>query len=282
MTQQIITAFFDEHSSATAAVQKLENLGIPRNNINLYCGAESGSYQRSERACDPERDEGGFWAALRDLFIPEEDRYTYAEGMSRGGCTVSVTAEEGNSARIMDVLEQSGAVDLNEREAAWKREGWSGYTAANAGARTQSGTAAAGRGTSEAIPIVEEQLKIGKRVLDHGRVRVRSYVREVPIEDQVTLREEKVRVERRPVDRPVSDLKDPSLFRDRTVEVEEHEEEAVIAKEARVKEEVLVKKDVEQRTQMVKDKVRRTEVEVEDERTGREPQPRPATKGSAR
>ncbi len=56
------------------------------------------------------------------------------------------------------------------------------------------------------------------------------------------------------------------LFRERTIEAEERSEEAVVAKEARVKEELVVKKDVDQRTETVSDKVRRTEVEVEDER----------------
>ena len=56
------------------------------------------------------------------------------------------------------------------------------------------------------------------------------------------------------------------MFQDRTIEVEEKSEEAVVSKDARVKEELVVKKDVEQRTETVSDTVRRTEVEVEDER----------------
>ena len=55
---------------------------------------------------------------------------------------------------------------------------------------------------TEAIPIVEEQLRVGKRQVAGGRVRVRSYVVETPVQEQVTLRDETVRVERRPVDRP--------------------------------------------------------------------------------
>jgi stress response protein YsnF len=61
---------------------------------------------------------------------------------------------------------------------------------------------------------------------------------------------------------------DEALFRERTIEAEERDEEAIVSKEARVKEELVVKKDIEERTQTVQDKVRRTEVEVEDERTG--------------
>jgi len=53
----------------------------------------------------------------------------------------------------------------------------------------------------EVIPVTEEQLKVGKRDVSHGRVRVRTYVVEEPIQESVNLREERVQVERRPVDR---------------------------------------------------------------------------------
>jgi stress response protein YsnF len=95
-------------------------------------------------------------------------------------------------------------------------------------------------------------------------VRVRSYVVETPVTEQVNLRQENVHVERRPLDRPVGGA--DNLFRERTIEAEERAEEAVVSKEARVTEELVVKKDVGQRTETVSDKVRRTEVEVEDER----------------
>ena len=95
-------------------------------------------------------------------------------------------------------------------------------------------------------------------------MRVRSYVVETPVQEQVSLRQERVSIERRPVDRAAG--AGDNLFRERTIEAEERAEEAVVAKEARVKEEVVIKKDATQRTETVSDKVRHTEVEVEDER----------------
>ncbi|HEX8062397.1 MAG TPA: DUF2382 domain-containing protein [Allosphingosinicella sp.] len=56
----------------------------------------------------------------------------------------------------------------------------------------------------ERIPIVEEELRVGKREVERGGARVRSYVTETPVSEQVNLREEHVSVERRPVDREVS------------------------------------------------------------------------------
>ena len=81
---------------------------------------------------------------------------------------------------------------------------------------------------------------------------------------RLTLREEHVSIERRPVDRPVAAGDD--AFRERTVEATESAEEAVVGKEARVTEELVVRKTAEEQTQTVQDTVRRTEVEVEDER----------------
>jgi stress response protein YsnF len=57
------------------------------------------------------------------------------------------------------------------------------------------------------------------------------------------------------------------LFRERTIEMEERGEEAVVSKEARVVEEVVVRKDANQRTETVSDTVRKTEVEVDDDRS---------------
>ena len=113
-----------------------------------------------------------------------------------------------------------------------------------------------------AIPVVEEELHVGKREVERGGVRVESRVTETPVEEQVQLREERVHVERRPVDRPVGDAE--NLFREGTLEVSERAEEAVVAKEARVVEEVVVGKEVAERTETVRETVRRTDVSVEE------------------
>jgi uncharacterized protein (TIGR02271 family) len=178
-----------------------------------------------------------------------------------------VTAEEGQIDRVTEIAERHGAFDMDEREATWRREGWTGYkggTAATIGSAGARNAATAAQG-EEAIPIVEENLRVGKRQVEGGHVRIRSYVVETPVEEQVNLRQEHVQVERRPVDRPVT-AADEALFRDRTIEASERSEEAVVSKEARVKEELVVNKDVRERTETVEDTVRRTEVEVEDER----------------
>jgi len=123
-----------------------------------------------------------------------------------------------------------------------------------------------GTDREEVIPVTEERLAVGKREVERGRVRVRSYVVETPVEETVKLRDETVHVERRPVNRDVTDIP-ADAFRERTIEVTETDEEAVVAKTARVVEEVVVRKDVTEEARTVRDTVRRTEVEIEDDRT---------------
>lgn len=112
------------------------------------------------------------------------------------------------------------------------------------------------------IPVVEEELHIGKREVEGGGVRVTTHMEEVPVSEQVTLRDETVAVDRRVVDRPVTDA-DLAAMTNETIEVHETDEEAVVAKQARVVEEVVVRKDVGERTETVQDTVRRTQVDVE-------------------
>jgi stress response protein YsnF len=110
------------------------------------------------------------------------------------------------------------------------------------------------------VPVVEEELEVGKRTVERGGVRVHSHVEEMPIEEVVRLREEHVNIERRPVDRPVSGT-DP--FQEVTVEVKETAEEPVVVKQARVVEEVVIDKQTEVREETIEDTIRRQEVEVE-------------------
>ena len=113
-----------------------------------------------------------------------------------------------------------------------------------------------------AVPVVEEQIDIGKREVLQGGVRVKTHVEEKPVAKDVTLREEHVRVERRPADRPATEA-DFAKAREGTVDVTESREVPVVNKQAHVVEEVVIGKDVKQHTETVRDTVRRTDVEVE-------------------
>jgi uncharacterized protein (TIGR02271 family) len=263
MTARTLTAMFSDRGEAERAGEMLmSELQLNRSaiRVNPTEGATDAGYDAARPY-----DDKGFFGAIKDLFVPDEDRYGYAEGMRRGGVLLSAQVDEAQSSRASDILEHAGAWDLDAQEASWRKLGWTGYDAsAHAAARgtaTTVGAAAANGGGNDAIKVVEERLSVGKRVTEGGSVRVRSYVVERPAEVQVTLRGESVRVERHPVDR-VATMGDQ--FESRTIEARGMEEVPVVSKEARIIEEIHLRKDVADRTETVSDTLRKTEVDVQD------------------
>jgi stress response protein YsnF len=177
-------------------------------------------------------------------------------------------AEEGRIDAVREALEQAGAVDIEEQAQGQLDMGSSqdaDLRADTSRERSDLSAAAGGvRGESgeEVLPVMREEVHVGKRVERRGGVRVFTHTEERPVEETVTLREERAHVERRPVDREVS-AADLDQARDRTIEVRETTERPMVEKVARVVEEVVVGKEVHQRTEQVRDTVRETKVEVE-------------------
>jgi stress response protein YsnF len=117
------------------------------------------------------------------------------------------------------------------------------------------------------VPVVVEALTVEKRRVARGIVRVRtrvySKVVEQEVEKQVGLRDETIHVQRRAVDRPVS-VSDVNLFKERSFEMTEVHEEAVISKTARVIEEVVMGKEVAEKIETIRETLRRTDVQIEE------------------
>jgi uncharacterized protein (TIGR02271 family) len=254
-----VVGVFDDYDTAHAAVEDLVRHGIPRHDIDI----ESNFSARRKT----ERERGFFDWLFGSNEEDDEERGDYAEAVRRGSAVVSVTAAPAVLDSVVTILNNRGASDIDRRVEAYREAGFTrfdpkapAYTAEEA-ARERDRFRTAAR---KAIPVVEEELQVGKRAIRRGGVRIYSRVIEEPVQKDVTLREEHVRVERRPVDRPVSPA-DTAKLRDQSIEMEETAEEPVVAKQARVKEEVLVGKETAQRTERIKDTVKRTEVDVEHE-----------------
>jgi len=259
MTQTVI-AFFDNSSDAQNAVEELTNNGFSRDNIDISLNTvnteaattntESGNYK--------DTNESGVGRFFRSLF--RDDRYEadkYTTVAERGNSVVTVyaaTAEEAQ--RAADILDSSGAIDVNERAIEYGYTSGSGITSKET-MDTRSGN------VPSSIPVVEENVQIGKREVETGGVRLRSRIVETPIEENLRLREEHVRVERTPVDRPATDA-DLQNFQEREIEITEHAEVPVVNKEARVVEEVNLNKDVEEIDETVKETLRKTKVDIEN------------------
>jgi len=226
---------------------------------------------------------GGLIGALVDLGIPEEEASLYSEGLRRGNILVIAQVNDHRVDEASRIMQRRGLLDIHEQAETWRSEGWEGVPATASTARNvdtrrndrmDTGSRRSTEGSEvrtgatrsgdqeETFEVVQEEVKIGKRAVEGGGVRVHSYVREVPVEEDVRLREEHVNVERRPVNRPAR-AGELESFKEGSIEMTERSEEAVISKDARVVEEVVVSKDVNERTEKVRDTVRRTEVDVE-------------------
>ncbi|WP_218062347.1 YsnF/AvaK domain-containing protein [Paracoccus haeundaensis] len=253
-----VSALFDTQDDAQRAVDRLLVARVDMSQIRLDSGKTDTATEQADQG-------KGFWDSLGDLLMPDEDRYSYAEGLSRGGHLLTVSGLDSEKYdAVLDILDDEGTVNLDEREASWRNEGWGGYEVSPYAAERATAAGHSATPSGESIPVVQETLRVGKRDTSHGRVRIRAYTVETPVSETVELRDEHVELVRTPVDRPAIVDED---YRERTFEAEEHREEAVVSKEARVVEEIGLRKTSDTRQETVSDTVRHTEVEVDDERS---------------
>ena len=109
----------------------------------------------------------------------------------------------------------------------------------------------------------EEELAAGTREREAGELRVKKNVRTDRESVEVPTRHEEVSVERVPLSGEASEAE----IGEDEVNVPVTEEEVVVSKRPVVKEEVRIRKDVVEDTQIVEEDVRREEIDVKDETT---------------
>ena len=278
MTEQTIAAVYDTPAHAELAVQDLLRAGIAETAIHRH--TQQGSY--AGRASEPlartetGTQERGFWASLFGG-EPDHDTAVYDRSVASGGTAVTVRVADEHAATVTRILETHAPIDIDERASSFGLDqtvvARTQPQAAQTGAR-QTGAMQAGAGRvgavtarsdqardGESLQLAEERLDIGKRVVNRGTTRVRRFVVETPVEEQVNLRRERVTVERRPVTGG-SVVANPD-FADKTIEATEMSEEAVVSKVARVKEEITLRKEAADRTETVRETLRHEEVEIE-------------------
>jgi uncharacterized protein (TIGR02271 family) len=294
---------FDNRSDAQSAMDELLASGFTRDNVYVassdvtgQAGSVSGTTTDTTIGTTHEE---GVGASIKhffeNLFGADNDVHAarYSTAVAGGQHVLTLTTDsEPEVERAADVIERFGPIDIDERHDLAGNAaslGASAYQQPASSSTLQAGSMQSGtqagnlsgnlsdsnlrtdslqrdtaveRSGKTAIPVVQEEMQIGKRAMERGGVRVFSRMVETPVNETISLREEHVSVERRPVDQPINPA-DVTAFKDKTIEVRETAEEAVVQKTARVVEEVVVGKEVSQRQQNIKDTVRHTEVEVQ-------------------
>lgn len=249
MKRQTVIGIFDYGIDAQMAAQQLEKSGIPSNKIDVAVhGArdKSGATpQQQPQNRDNDSRVGNFFNSLIDN---RDESAKYSQAAQNGSVVTVHTSSDEEARKVSQILDKAGAIDVNERASQQR-----GMSSSNKGNWT---------GSSASIPVVEENMQIGKRDVETGGVRIRSRIIERPVEENLRLREEHVNVERRPVNRPASE-RDLETFKDSEKTMTEHAEIPMVNKEARVVEEVRLNKETTEHTEKIKDKVRKQDVEVD-------------------
>jgi uncharacterized protein (TIGR02271 family) len=251
-----VVGIFDARANIDSVIRDLERIGVPRRHTHALSRADA-----TER-------EGHTWTERVASFFgftgearEREIGARYADAMNEGDTLLIVDVEDAMSDRTAALLNQYGAVDIGARTRTGAEPEKVPAAPASRAFPTPAHTA-----STATVPVIQEQLEIGKRTVERGGVRVHSHVEELPVEEVVRLREEHVGVERRAVNRPATA---DEAFEEITIEVPETAEQAVVAKQARVVAEVVIDKTSEEREETIAETLRRQEVDVEQlPRTG--------------
>jgi len=153
-----IVAVFENTTQATEARQALVGAGIDNARMELL-----------DSRSDHEN-----WSAVRRHGVPEEDTHLYAEGLGRGHAILVIQVPAGEHDHVMKVLDRFRPIDIDEHAAQWRQAGWSGVHAGEAAwdaTRTQSTGTRRTDTQEQVVPVYEEELKVGKRAVEHDHVR---------------------------------------------------------------------------------------------------------------
>ena len=245
--RQTVFGIFDTANEAQDAVKNLLKNGFSEANIDVRAKSARGQAETHYNNNDTGDSVSNFFGNL--FGTDSNETRNYSEVARRGSVVTVHTTSKEESERAAEILDRFGAIDANERAREFRTEGKRGTT----GSTTT--------GTDKNIPVIEEEMEVGKREVETGGVRLRSRIIERPVEETLRLREEHVTVDRKPVDRPATEA-DFRNFKEGETEITEHSEVPVVNKEARVVEEVNLNKETKERKETVRDSIRKTDVDV--------------------
>jgi uncharacterized protein (TIGR02271 family) len=266
-----VIGLFEQQDEAMRAFSSLVEAGYARADLDILT--------------NDDRDDVPKLARMHS-WVPEPDVNIYLAGVRDGGTIV--TANVGNStvARAASILGSYNMVNIGKRAPSLAAKAAPiAAAAASAGAAAKTVAAKAMQPPPKQTPavavapptavaltdplkndnvleVIEEDLSVGKEQVERGRMRIYNVVTEREVEKNVALKDETIRVQRRPVNRSVSI--DPNLFKARSVEMVETDEIATVKKTARVVEEVTIGKEVVDKIETIKETLRRQDVQVED------------------
>ena len=266
MAYETIVAVFDTAAHANAAVQALKAGGFANADISVF---DENRLAGGKNAIAAGVREAGLWHRLFGDDVHKHEAAIYNQAVKEGGVVVSARVLDSEVAHAVAILDLHRPVDVHDRavtsgispaahiEAVEKKIDAMPLTAVQQVAVSPK-LAEAHDGV---LRLAEEQLQVGKKLVESGRTRVRRFITERPVTANVTLHEEHAELLRRAVT-------DPKYFgeidwADKEIEVVETAEHALVNKTARIVEEVSLKKIGSDHVETINDKLRRQQVEIE-------------------
>jgi uncharacterized protein (TIGR02271 family) len=279
ITSETIVAVYDRNIDIDTITHELESAGVPASSIKPYSRSFeiAGAVEETSLVRETTGHRSGFWSWLVGDETPADTgRITYDSAtaydnaLAHGATVLTVIVDAPHVEPALSILWGHAPRDLQEYAPGSQDAGLAtpatpapltetGMTSAGM-LSTQATTAPGERSEGQRLQLAEERIQVGKREVAGGTTRLRRYVVSRPVEEQILLRDEKVTVRRLPASGAAVAA---DAFTEKTIEVSETREEPVVTKIARVIGEVALTKEVTERTETVRDTVRREEIEVE-------------------
>jgi hypothetical protein len=233
MTRTVI-GLFDDRKEGERAYAALRNEGYAQADLDILT--------------NDDQDDVPKLANLRKN-IPSPDSDVYLEGVRQGGTIITASVADSSVGRATEILSNFNIVNIAKRAEELRK----------VDTKLELRDAAK---HDDVIDVIEEELQVGKEQVERGRLRIYNVVTEREVSQNVSLRDETIRVKRRPIDREVAITAD--LFQARSFEMVEVDEIAKVSKTARVVEEVYLGKEVVDKIETIKETLRRQDVEIEE------------------
>jgi uncharacterized protein (TIGR02271 family) len=255
MNYEKIVTLFDTAEHADAARRNMETAGFPASEMSVVSKMTLGG--AGQILSEP-----GLWHRLFGRDVAQHEATVYGRAVELGGVVLTVRVPEREAAKALGILNAHHVVDVKERAV---QQGLIAAVSAVKAAMPVASplkTAAAGAlAREEVFRLAEEEFTVAKQLVQEGTTRIRRFVTEKPVEAQITLHEEHVEVVRRAVDDP-SSIQDID-WTDKTIEISDTFEKAVVSKSAHIAEEVLIRKEGQDHIETVRDTVRRQQIEID-------------------
>ncbi len=229
-----VIGLFDDRNEGMKAYNGLLEEGYAKGDLDILT--------------NDDKDDEPKLAAMRKN-IPSPDVEVYLEGVRQGGTIITANVSDSAVSRAAEIMSHFDMVNIEKRAVELK------LINNNLELRDASKH-------EDVIDVIEEQLEVGKEQIERGRLRIYNVVTEREVTQNVSLRDETIKVNRRPIDRQVAST--PDLFQARSFEIVEVDEIAKVTKTARVVEEVSLGKEVVEKIQTIKETLRRQDVEIEE------------------